>query len=40
LLVRDGERLSVPGLEAALMKLDGIWSAFFSPGGPMADRST
>jgi hypothetical protein len=40
LLLRDGERLSVLGLAAALMKLDGIWGDFFRPAGPIANPST
>ena len=31
LLLRDGERLSVLPLDAALLKLDGIWGDFFRP---------
>ena len=31
LLLRDGERLSVLPLDAALLKLDGIWGDFFKP---------
>jgi Protein of unknown function (DUF3754) len=31
LLLRDGEELSVLPLEAALLKLDRVWGAFFSP---------
>jgi len=31
LLLRDGERLSVLPLDAALLKLDGVWGDFFRP---------
>ena len=39
LLKRDGERLSVLPLDAALLKLDRIWGDFFRPEPAMAERS-
>jgi hypothetical protein len=39
LLVRDGERLSVLPLDAAILKLDRIWGDFFRPKQAAADNS-